>query len=516
MLGHRVMAADEYIRMLRRHYLLLIIPAVLVCAGAYIVSLQIADRYVSQTQVLIEGQRVPESFVKSVVTGEPGDRLASMKEQILSRTRLQPIVERFDLFNGPSATIDTRVAQLQAAIRVEAMQAMEQTRSSQLPGFRIIVTMQDAHLAQQICSELTTMFINQNLQSREQQGESTTDFLVKELEDAKQRMNDQDSKLAEFKRKYLGSLPDEQGTNMNLLTGLSTQLDTVNQSLEREQQNKTFTEALLAQEITAWKASQQSGTGPIVNPLTLEDDLKRAQQELAQLQTKYQDGWPALDHKKQEIQDLKQKIAAAETARNNPTNKTTQAVVTAPTGSSLEPTNIQQTRAALNGINLSIQEKIKQQQTINERIRTYEGRLQISPLVEQQYKELTRDFATATQSYNELLKKHDESAMAVELERRQQGEQFKILDAANYPAFPSYPNRLLFAGGGLAGGLAVGLGLILLLEMRDKSIRTETDIQLFLKMPTLTMVPTIDAKTGTKGRFMLGTGKDNPSLPARV
>jgi polysaccharide chain length determinant protein (PEP-CTERM system associated) len=509
------MSMDDYMDILRRRFWLLIIPAVVFCGAAYLVSLQLADRFISQTQVLVEGQRVPESFVKSVVTGELGDRLASMKEQILSRTRLQPIVERFGLFNDdPKRAIEGRVQLLQASIRVEAMQAMEQTRSSQLPGFRIIVTMRDGHLAQQICKEVTNMFIEENLRTREQQGENTTDFLVKQLDEAKQRMNDQDAKLAAFKRKYLGALPDETATNMNILTGLSTQLDAATQSLDREQQNKTFTEAALTAQLTAWKASQQSGT--TANPLTLEEDLKRRQAELDQLLTKYQDGWPAVDRKRDEIQQLKQRIAAAEAARNNPANKVNQTAVTAPTGSALEPPNIQQTRAALNAINMSIQEKIKQQQSIADRIRTYESRLQISPLVEQQYKELTRDFTTAQAGYNELLKKHDDSVIAVAMERRQQGEQFKILDAANLPLNPAYPNRLLIAGGGLGGGLALGAGLILLLELRDKSIRTESDIELFLKMPTLTMVPTIKPVLGAKKRLQLGTGKDNPTLTANA
>jgi polysaccharide chain length determinant protein (PEP-CTERM system associated) len=514
MLGHRAMGMDEYVGILKRRYLLLVIPAAVLCAGAYFVSLKLPNRFVSQTQVLIEGQRVPESFVKSVVTGDPSDRLASMKEQILSRTRLQPIVERFDLFNSPSATIDGRISQLQSAIKVEPMQAMEQTRAAQLPGFRVIVTMQDAHLAQQICSEVTTMFINQNLQSREQQGANTTEFLEKALAEAKNGMDEQDAKLAAFKRKYLGALPDEQQTNMNLLTGLSTQLDTVNQGLDRDQQNKTFTETLLNQQLSTWRASQASGT--TTNPLTLEDDLKKRQDELAQLRTKYQDGWPAVEHKKQEIKDLQDKIASVEAAKNNPANKTNQGTTTNSSASASEPPQIQQTRAALNAINISIQEKIKQQKQITDRIHTYEGRLQISPLVEQQYKELTRDFTTATQSYNELLKKRNDAQMGQQMEEKQQGEQFKILDAANFPDKPAFPNRLMFAGGGLGGGMALGLGLILLLEMRDKSIRTEMDIELFLKMPTLTMVPTIDAERGIKGRFALGTGKENPGLPART
>jgi uncharacterized protein involved in exopolysaccharide biosynthesis len=129
---------------------------------------------------------------------------------------------------------------------------------------------------------------------------------------------------------------------------------------------------------------------------------------------------------------------------------------------------------------------------------TYQARLSMTPGVEQEYKELTRDYQTALQFYNDLLSKKNQSEMATSLERRQQGEQFRVMDPPDLPERPSFPNRPLFAGGGLGVGLALGIGITLLLELQDKSLRTEDDVEHFLRLPTLAMVPLISDRKGVK------------------
>ncbi len=146
-----------------------------------------------------------------------------------------------------------------------------------------------------------------------------------------------------------------------------------------------------------------------------------------------------------------------------------------------------------------IAEKTKEQDQIKQQIKTYQDRIQSSPTVEEQYKELTRGYQTALDSYNELQKKRDDSAMATDLERKQQGEQFRVLDPANLPDKPSFPNRPMFAGGGLAGGLAIGIGLALLIEMQNTSMRTERDVEFALRLPVLAIVPAIDPVGSKKG-----------------
>jgi uncharacterized protein involved in exopolysaccharide biosynthesis len=163
---------------------------------------------------------------------------------------------------------------------------------------------------------------------------------------------------------------------------------------------------------------------------------------------------------------------------------------------------------------MSINEKIKQQKELQQTYNNYQARIQSSPGVEQEYKELTRDFATAQGEYNDLLHKRNESAMSSDLERRQLGEHFSILDSASLPENPSFPIRWQFALGGLGGGFALGGALVLLMEMRDKSIRTESDIESLLKLPTLVMVPSIESKRGFAARIVFRARGGNKSLPA--
>jgi uncharacterized protein involved in exopolysaccharide biosynthesis len=160
--------------------------------------------------------------------------------------------------------------------------------------------------------------------------------------------------------------------------------------------------------------------------------------------------------------------------------------------STLEPTQIAQLRAQVHTLDSVIAEKAREQEQIKQQIRVYQERVQSSPAVEQEFKELTRGYQTALDSYNDLQKKRDASAMAADLERKQQGEQFRVLDPANLPDKPSFPNRPLFAAGGLAGGLALGLGIAFLLEMKDSSLKTERDVEFTLHLPVLAMIPELE------------------------
>lgn len=436
MIGHRQLTIDDYVSILRRRVWVLVAPALLLSAAAYLISLKLQNRYISQTTVLVEEQRVPDTIVKPVVGGDPNERLASMKEQILSRTRLEPIIAQYNLFNDSGLRMEERVDAFIKAIVVDPVQPMAQTRANSLPGFHISVTLGDAHLAQQVCAELTSMFTNENLHSRQQQAETTTAFLDDQVAAAQKRMNDQDAKLATFKQRYIGMLPTEEQSNLNLLTGFNTQLDIASQALDRERQNKTMYESMLSQQLADWNTSKQTS----VNPVTMDDDLKRKMDELAVLRTKFEDTFPDVKKKIAEIEQLKQKIAAAESAEQiAATNGKGKSVTNASSAAAIEPPQIQQLRAQIAGSELSIQDKSRQVQKLESDIHKYEARIQSAPMVEQQFRELTRDFQTAQEDYNTLLRRRDESRMSRDLELRQQGEQFKILDPASLPDRPSFP-----------------------------------------------------------------------------
>ncbi len=477
----RELTPADYIAMFRRRWILIAFFAVIGPPLAYGVSLFLPSQYVSQTLVLVQQPTVPTDFVKPVDTSDISERLASMQQQILSRSRLEPIIHQFGLYpkDVNRVSIDELVVRLQKAIEVTPVQPMAETRSANLPGFFVNVKLDNPRNAQQVCTAITSMFIEQSLSTRQQHSEDTTQFLAQQLADAKAQLDQQDKALADFKLKHSGSLPDEEQTNLNLLTGLTSQLDAATQALARAQQDKGFAESVLTQQIAAWQASQ-SGR----NPDTLDQELAVLQTQLASLEGRYTEDYPDVIKTKNDIAALKKKMAEND-------NQTASTESGKPQRALVEPAQITQLRSQVHTFEQVIAEKSKEQEQIKQQIRLYQDRVQSSPLVEEQYKELTRGYQTALDSYNDLQKKRDQSQMATELERQQEGEQFRVLDPANLPEKPSFPNRPLFALEGLAGGLALGLGMAFLLEMRDTSMRTERDVEFVLRLPVLAMVPEI-------------------------
>jgi polysaccharide chain length determinant protein (PEP-CTERM system associated) len=484
----RELTAADYMAMLRRRWILIVVLALVGPPLAYVVSRVLPERFRSQTLVLIEQPTVSNKIVESLDTSDINQRLSSMQQQILSRSRLEPIIRQFNLYpqDVNRRSMDELVARLQKTIEVTPIAPMSETRTQQLPGFYIAVTLDNARNAQEVCTAVTSLFIEQNLRLRQQHSEVTTQFLGQELANAKASLDEQDAKLAEFKSRHIGELPDDEQTNLNLLTGLTSQLDASTQALARAQQDKTFTESLLSQQVAAWQASQ---TGQ--NPETLEQQLIALQTRLANLQSTYTADHPDVIRAKHDIAVLQKKIADSEGQNNAPGGKGQRM--------SIEPAQIQQLRAQVHNDDLMIAAKSKEQEHIRKQIGLYQERVQSSPAVEQQYKELTRGYQTALDSYNELQKKRDNSEMATNLERKQEGEQFSVLDPANLPDKPSFPNRPLFALGGLGGGLALGLGLAFLLEMKDTSVKTERDVEFALHLPVLAMVPEIEPASEKKG-----------------
>jgi polysaccharide chain length determinant protein (PEP-CTERM system associated) len=499
-MNQRQLTPADYYAMLRRRWVMILIFTLAGGPLAYGVSKMLPNRYKSQTLVLVQEPVVPSDVVKPVVTADLNQRLASMQEQILSRTRLEPVIRQFGLFPKDinRLPMEELVARLRKDIDVTPVEAMAETRSNELPGFHVSVTLDNPKTAQAVCTAITSTFREENVKLRETQSKNTTEFLSEQLADAKGKLDAQDSRLAAFKSRYIGSLPDEEQTNLNLLNNLTIQLDAASQALARAQQDKSFAESLLAPQLAEWKATQ-SGK----NPSTLQDQLTQLQTQLANLRVRYTDDYPDVIKTKNDIASLKKQIAETE-SQPAPSDGGKNA-------SAVEPAQIQQLRAQIHTYEQAISAKQAEQEQIKQQIRVYQDRVQSSPAIEQQYKELTRDYQTALDFYNDLLKKRDQSAMATDLEQQQEGEQFRVLDPANLPDKPSFPNRRLFALGGFAGGLAIGFGLAFLIEVRDTSLKTERDVEFTLRYPVLAMVPSIKNIASNRSRSQSG-----PDIDGRV
>jgi polysaccharide chain length determinant protein (PEP-CTERM system associated) len=513
MIGQREMKIEDYWQILRRRLWIILVPAILGPIVAVVVTFFLHPEYKSTTLVLVEDQKVSSEYVKPVVTDDLSVRLSQLQEQIMSRSKLQPLIEKFGLFKGEQgkAASEDMVERLGKAIKVTPVTAMAATRPGGLPGFNISVTLDDPRVAQQVCAEVTSMFISEDAAATTGNMVGTTDFITSQLNDAQRDLNTKDAALAAFKAKHIGQLPTDVQQNLSVLNSMNTSLDGANQALSRAQSEKTLLNSMLTQALASAQDVQQKGGDPDL----LQKQLQDLQTQLAVAQSRYTDDHPDVKNLKGRIADLQKKIdsqgeapvekSEAKTEKTDKADKTEKAVAAEKSTKPQlnESPQIQGLRQQIFLTEQTIKEKTKEQERLGQQIRVYESRIQLTPEVEQQYKELTRDYDIAMTHYQELLKSKNNAEMSKALVMRQQGETFKIMDAANLPEKPSFPNRPIFAGGGLAAGLVLGLGITMLLEFSDKAIRTDRDVESLLGLRTLAMVPVI----GEEGRTGAGSAK---------
>jgi uncharacterized protein involved in exopolysaccharide biosynthesis len=265
-----------------------------------------------------------------------------------------------------------------------------------------------------------------------------------------------------------------------------SQLDASTQALNRTQQDKALNESLLSGQLANWKQAT-SGNG---NPETLEQQLSGLQDLLSTLESRYTEEHPDVVKTKSQIEELKKQIAAGPRPDSGIPSR----------ASKIEPAQIQHLRLRLRQADLDIEDLSKRQTQIQNRINTLQGKLQSTPAVEQEYKELTRNHQTALEFYNDLLRKQDQSEIAGDLNHQQEGEHFNVLDPPSLPLEPSFPKPLFFAGGGLVAGLLLGAGIIYLLAALDKAMHTILDVEYCLKLPVLAALPVLDHKGKGHGR----------------
>jgi polysaccharide chain length determinant protein (PEP-CTERM system associated) len=497
MIKNRELTTGDYRAMLRRRLTAILIPALLATLAGFLVSYGFPAKYTSQSLILVVGQKLQEGYTQPVITEDLTNRVATMQQQVLSRNRLRPMIERMGLAHDGKNVDDVANAIRQSvAIEPAFMEPSQMGAARDSRGFNVNYTAPNPKEAQQVCDEVTSMLLEENLKSREQVGQSTTESLKLQVEEAKRNLDEQDSKLAKFKKQYAGQLPGDSDKNMKILMALNTQLDAATQAVTRAQQDKAYTESLLAQQLSAGSASQGSA-----NTEALQKQMSDLQSQLLQLQARYTPDHPDVVKTKADIAELQKKLNEVNAAaRGGDPN--------AP-ASANEPSEIRQLRSHVRQYEDAISAGSREQKRLQDQIKTYQGRLALNPGVEEQYNQLMRDYDTAQKFHADLLAKSS-LEMATDMEPGQQGGQMRLLNAASLPDTPSFPNRLVFAGGGLGAGLVLGLGIALWLELSDKAIRTEQDIEVGLGIPLLVSVPWVGAMESQNGNGKRPWGPGKP------
>lgn len=487
---------SEYWAIVLRRRWYILIPLFACWAIAWAGSWLIPSVYQSDALILVEQQKVPEQFVVPNVTVNLQDRLQSMTQQILSRTRLQSTINRFHLYEGPNrmtvSQSEDAVERMRKDITIELVEAPG--HPGQLTSFKIRYSAGKPDLAQKINSELTSLFIDENLKSQQQLSESTTAFLQNQLADARLKLEDQEAKVRAFKAHHFGDLPSQVETNVQILSGLQGQLQNTQRALDGANQQKLYLESL-QKEYQTVQESLGSGNSAGASPNSLNKDLLDLRRQLREAELRYTEDHPdvvKLKDKVSKMEKLKQELdsqVATEKPQKGSVDVDPASAMEVQRGST---SSMMQLQSQLKANRLELQNYQQREKKIESDISTYQARLNLTPGTEQELADISRGYEESKSNYNSLLQKQNQSQLATSLEQRQQGQQFRVLDPPSLPAKPSAPNHLIISIGGLAVGLAIGAGLTAFLETTNVRIRQEKDLEALVPVKVLVGIPHLD------------------------
>ena len=476
---------ERYLDIARRRHLHFLIPVFLGWLTVWGMSWVLPTKYKSSTLILVEQPTMPENYVAPNVNENLQARLQSITQQILSRTRLLIIIDKLNLYREapPKVTRDDKVEMMRKDISIDTVR---NTQNNEITSFRINYSAHDPRIAQQVTSELTGLFINENLKVRQAQSEDTTKFIEKQLEEARASLSEQEAKVRLFQGAHVGALPSQQASNLQILSGLQGQLQGEQDALNAAKQQRVYYESLIEQYRNMRSTSRTIDGVPTGLP-AIEQELTRLRAQLVDLSSRYTDRYP-------DVLKLKQQIAKTERLREE--------IISAPKADPKQAGDGSGEAANQSAPALQIQSQLRANQVeianrehaiagLQGRISEYQARLNEEPGTEQQLAELTRGYEQSKANYDELLKKKNQSVMATSMEQMQQGERFTMLDPPSLPMKPDFPNRLKFCGIGLALGLALGLVVVTGFEFLDDRLHAEKDIKAIVPIAVISEIPEI-------------------------
>src|SRR6202034_192392 len=477
----------DYWSIARRRRWWILLPTFLCWAVIWVGGWLWPDRYESEALILVERQKVPEQYVAPYGTVDGQDQVLRMTQQILSRTRLQATIDRFHLYprsRGLKGLLESKdpVEQMRKDIQIELEQSDSKTggHPGELTSFKIHYSAGSPEIAQQVNSELTSLFIDENLKAQQQLSESTTAFLDSQLATAQTKLEEQEAKVRAFKSTHFGNLPSQVETNVQILTGLQAQLQNVQRSIDGAKQQKIYLESM-QQENQAIQARFGSGNSAVTAPDTLNKDLSDLRHQLQEARSRYTEDYPDVAQLKDKIskmeklkQDMDSEIAANQKRVKTTSDVDAGSAAQAPHESTLPMMQIQ---SQLKANRVEIENYQQQEKKVQADIAAYQARLNLTPETEQELADISRGYEESKANYDSLLQKQNQSQLATSLEQRQQGEQFRIVDPPSLPSRPSTPNHLFISMAGLMAGFALGAGLTAFLELTNVRVRQEKDLE---------------------------------------
>lgn len=484
---------SKYLQIALRRRYWIIIPFLTTLLGGLTYALVTPEVYEAKTLILVQPQKVPTEFIRSIVTIGVEERLKTISEQVTSRTNLEAIVAEYKLYHDHDMLIDDKVELLRKRIKINVGRG----GGAASGAFEISYRGEEPRKVMQVTNALASNFISENLKIRESQALGTSDFLSDELEAIKRRLTEREAQVTDFRQEHMGSLPDQLQTNLSVLTRLQTQLEQLNSNLRDAENRKLIIQQQAGdlgkaqrQRAGVPASVSQAGTEQPAGPATGEaQEIGTLKRQLAALEGRYTPNHPDVKRLRKTIAKLESEEAGAKAQLQEQEQERGESKEGTESRESVAPAAEDLSKLQLQQIEVEIWDLKSDISKIQSRIDDYQDRVDDAPKREQEMRSLARDYENLKQLYTSMLNRKLEADIAVSMEKKQKGEQFRVLDPGKMPARPVEPDARKILLITLVLGLGLGGGLAYLIEFLDMSYKSPEDIERDLQVPVLVSMP---------------------------
>ncbi len=467
---------------------LFIVPFCLAMIVGMTLSIILPKVYESSTTILIQPQKVPSDYVKPLVATDIEDRLRTIKQQILSWSNLEKIMATYKLYEKPEHSgmlMEEKIFDLRKQISIDVVRG-----GRGADAFSISFKGKDPQVVMNVTNALASYFINANLKTREEQAMGTSSFLQDELSTMRKQLLAMEEALKEYRRQNMGELPEQLQSNLSILSRLQEDLLEKQKALR---ESKTAVLLLEEQLRTLPQAQPEGGAASRVSPQGSVVPSQR-ESELASLKSQYENMRNHYTERHPDVVRLKRKLDDLEAAPIPDTEETSPDAAATGTAPRI-PSATQIAKVRQRGQILQLRNEIYSQEleieAVRKQIEIYTKRVENTPKREQELYSLNRDYGNLKEAYNSLLSRKLEADLSVNMEKKQKGEQFQILDAARLPEKPISPKVERLFAISVALGLGVGGAIVFLLAYFDQAVRRPEEIETSVGVSVLVSIPSI-------------------------
>ena len=470
------------VRTLRRSWWLLVVPLAITGTLAVVIARTLPDVYFSQGIVRIVPPRIPDGYVKGTVTLSVTERVAAARAQVIAAERLQALITELDIYPTMRHRVpeDVVLSWLRSSIRINV--AAPEIFTVGYYGY-------SRTRAEKVAERLTAMMVEEVSKQRATLSDNQGQFLDTELEAARKRLEEHEQKVSDYRRRYRGQLPTQVDANLQMLQSTSTELQNTEEALHRDRTRRDE----VARDLEAAAVSDPPppvdgpdiADPPVGSPTatipagTPAQQLRAARIVRARMARRFTPSHPDMKALDNHIRQLEIAAGALPAASG-----------VIPDEAPSKP-GAAQLSATLKTLEGQIAAREASAKRLREAVAVYRSRVEAVPEREAEWMRLTRDYNTIQTVYSNLLAKREESRLAANVDRQAVGEQVRVIDRPRRPSAPVSPNRraVVLIGAALGGGL--GLVLLVLGELRDRTIRAEEEVLAALNLPVVGLVPRI-------------------------